>query len=259
MLAYHSLIRGVVPLMILIRKRTLILFGCSFFCLSVALSWIWLSAASPLEIPVFSEETENAKSLIIIDPGHGGEDGGAVSLDGTVCESNLNLSVALRANDLFRFMGQPTLMTRTEDISIHTEGNTIKARKASDIRNRVALVNAADSAVLLSIHQNSLPSSPNTHGAQAFWNQENGAETLALHIQNSLNTVINSDRPKQPRLIPKTIYLMNHVHAPAVLVECGFLSNREETLKLQESSYQTKLATDITTGYLRYMSGEEVP
>ena len=135
----------------------------------------------------------------------------------------------------------------------------MKARKASDIQNRVALVNSAKSAVLLSIHQNSLPSSPITHGAQAFWNRENGAEALARRIQDSLNTVINPDRPKNPRLIPESIYLMNHVQAPAVLIECGFLSNREETLQLQESSYQTKLAAAITSGYLCCVSGEEVP
>jgi N-acetylmuramoyl-L-alanine amidase len=244
--------------MILIRKRTLILFGYSLICLSTILSLVWLKAAQTLDFPVFSANTENSTPLIIIDPGHGGEDGGAVSSDGTICESHLNLAVAQRVNDLFRFFGHPTLMTRTEDISIYTEGNTIKARKVSDIQNRVALVNSAESAVLLSIHQNSLPSSPITHGAQAFWNQENGAEDLALQIQNYLNPVINPDRPKKPRPIPESIYLMNHVQAPAVLIECGFLSNREETLQLQESSYQTKLAAAITSGYLRCVSGEEV-
>ncbi len=245
--------------MILIQKRTLILCGCFFFCLSAVLIHTCFSTANPINLPVFSSARVDLVSTVIIDPGHGGEDGGAVSSDGTVCESNLNLSVAQRVNDLLRFFGQPTLMTRTEDISIHTEGNTIKARKASDIQNRTALVNRTEAAVLLSIHQNSLPSSPITHGAQAFWNRENGAENLALQIQNSLNTAINSDRPKQPRLIPESIYLMNHVQAPAVLVECGFLSNREDTLQLQESSYQTKLAAAITSGYLRCMSGEEVP
>ena len=246
-------------MMILIRKRTLILFGCAFFCLNTILSLVWLNNAQTIDFPVFSANTEDSETLIIIDPGHGGEDGGAVSTDGTICESHLNLAVAQRVNDLFRLFGQPTLMTRTEDISIHTEGNTVKARKASDIRNRVVLVNTAETAVLLSIHQNSLPSSPNTHGAQAFWNRENGAEALAGQIQDTLNTVINPERPKNSRRIPETIYLMNHVQAPAVLIECGFLSNREETLRLQESSYQTKLAAAITSGYLRCVSGEEVP
>lgn len=210
-------------------------------------------------IPVFAGESE-APVITIIDAGHGGEDGGAISTtDETICESHLNLAISLRIHDLLRFAGQPTLMTRTEDVSIHTEGDTIKARKASDIRNRVALVNDTKGAVLLSIHQNSLPSSPITHGAQVFWNQHDHSESLALFIQDSLNKTVNSEKPKHPRQIPKTIYLMNHIDTPAVLVECGFLSNSEETLKLQEASYQTKLATAIATGYLRCMSGEEVP
>ena len=150
-------------------------------------------------------------------------------------------------------------MTRTEDISIHTEGETIRARKASDIRNRVELVNKTDPAVLLSVHQNSLPSSPVTHGAQAFWNKQNRAEAMAQTIQDTLNNVINPTNPKNPRQIPDSIYLMKHVAVPAVLIECGFLSNREEAERLQDPSYQTKLAAAITTGYLRCLSREDVP
>lgn len=197
--------------------------------------------------------------MVIIDAGHGGEDGGAVSIDGTVVESQLNLSVALLVNDLMRFSGQPTTMTRSEDVSIHTEGDTIRARKASDIRNRVALVNKAGNAVLLSIHQNSLPSSPVTRGAQVFWNRQAGAESLAKVVQDALNPVINPENPKHPRPISDSIYLMKHAAVPAILIECGFLSNREDTAKLQDPAYQIKLAAAITSGYLRCLAGEEVP
>lgn len=242
---------------ILIRKRTLIFLGCLSICL-IGFFSLALTHRTSSMIPVFAAEREDPV-ITIIDAGHGGEDGGAVSsIDQNVCESHLNLAISLRMNDLLRFTGQPTLMTRTEDLSIHTEGDTIRARKASDIRNRVTLVNETTGAVLLSIHQNSLPSSPVTHGAQVFWNHQNGSELLARLIQDSLNQTINPENPKQPRQIPKTIYLMNHVNTPAVLVECGFLSNGEETLKLQEPSYQIKLAAAIATGYLRCMSGEEV-
>ena len=192
----------------------------------------------------------------MIDPGHGGEDGGAVSPDG-VEESGLNLAIAHRVNDLLLFAGVQTKMVRTEDVSIHTEGETIRARKASDIRNRVALVNNTPGAVLLSIHQNSLPSSPVTHGAQVFWNRQEGGEALARLMQDSLNRSINPGNEKQPKAIPSTIYLMKHVSAPAVLVECGFLSNQTETNQLTQSTYQTKLAMAITAGFLRALAGEE--
>lgn len=209
-------------------------------------------------VPVFSSGHEKPVT-VIIDAGHGGEDGGAVSADGLVPESRLNLSIALRVNDLMRFSGQSTAMTRTEDVSIHTEGDTIRARKASDIRNRVTMVNETESTVLLSIHQNSLPSSPVTHGAQVFWNQQPGAESLANAVQDALNTVINPERPKQSRPIPDSIYLMKHAAAPAILVECGFLSNTEDIAKLQEPAHQIKLAAAISAGYLRCLAGEEVP
>lgn len=208
------------------------------------------------EVPVFAFSND-VPVTVIVDPGHGGEDSGAVSASG-VLESQLNLAVAVQVNDLLRFVGQRTIMTRTEDISIHTEGDTIRTRKASDIRNRVALVNSTEQAVLLSVHQNSLPASPITHGAQVFWNQQEGAEELARVVQDSLNGSINAGNTKHPKQIPGTIYLMKHVTAPAILVECGFLSNSEETVKLQDRSYQMKLATAITAGYLRCLAGEEV-
>ena len=228
------------------------------FILGVFLVSIALGAFSPAISSVFSVGVDRPSIMVIVDPGHGGEDGGAVSAEGTA-ESHLNLAVATQINDLLRFFGQRTMMTRTEEVSIHTEGDTIRARKASDIRNRVALVNHTENAVLLSVHQNSLPSSPVTHGAQVFWNQQADAEILAQIVQTSLNDVINQGNEKHPKRIPDTIYLMKHVTAPAILVECGFLSNSEEARILQTPSYQTKLAAAITIGYLRYWAGEELP
>ena len=101
---------------------------------------------------------------------------------------------------------------------------TMRQRKVSDLHNRASFVNGVPNAVLLSIHQNSLPSSPVTHGAQTFWNRQEGAEALARTLQAGLNPVVNTHRAKEPKPIPDSIYLMNHVDAPAVLVECGFFS-----------------------------------
>ena len=247
---------GVLSVIILIRKRMILLAG-SLFCVFILLFVYILTGTTVQKVPVFAAG-EDVPITVIVDPGHGGEDGGAVSATG-VAESHLNLAVAAQVNDLLRFSGQRTIMTRADDQSIHTEGETIRARKASDIRNRVALVNGTEQAVLLSIHQNSLPSSPVTHGAQVFWNQQEGADLLAQVVQDSLNHTINPGNEKHPKQIPGTIYLMKHVTAPAILVECGFLSNAEETAKLQDPSYQMKLAAAITTGYLRCLAGEEIP
>lgn len=196
---------------------------------------------------------------VVIDPGHGGEDGGAVS-PGGVQESHINLAVSKQLRDLLCFAGVSTVMTREEDVTICDEGlGTIRARKASDIRNRVAIVEGTENSVLLSIHQNSLPSSTVTHGAQVFWNQQEGAEELAEAIQVSLNSSINVGNEKHTKQIPPTVYLMKHVTAPAVLVECGFLTNQEETRRLQDETYQRGLAVSIAAGYLRGTSEGETP
>ena len=237
-----------------IRKRFLYLAAAAVFgCVMLGL----LLAGSGDEVrPVFSVR-EGAPVTVILDPGHGGEDGGAVSPDG-VLESRLNLETAGRVEALFRFLGQRTEMTRREDISIHgPEATTIREKKVSDLKNRVNLVNGTENAVLLSIHQNSLPSSPQTHGAQAFYNREEGGEVLAKAVQEALNTAVNTHRAKEAKAIGSGVYLMKNIHAPGLLVECGFLSNSEETARLQTAEHQRKIACAIVSGFLRGMAGEE--
>ena len=244
---------GVVPLFICIRKRTLAL-PALFCCFMAGLAAVLWFGCRSNPVPAFAVR-EDLPVIVVVDPGHGGEDGGAVSPEG-VEEARLNLEIALRVRDLLCFSGQRTIMTRTEDVSIHTEGDTIRARKASDIRNRVSLVNGTENAVLLSIHQNSLPSSPVTHGAQVFWNGQEGAEALAGLIQDTLNCRINQGNEKLPKPVPGAVYLMKHISAPGVIVECGFLSNGPETARLQERDYQMRLAAAVAAGYLRCLSGE---
>ena len=190
---------------------------------------------------------------VVIDPGHGGEDGGAVSPDGAE-ESGINLDISLRLRDLFAFVGQSAVLTRETDTSLGDPSlGTIRQRKASDIRRRVELVNGTENAVLLSIHQNSLPSSPVTHGAQVFWNRAEGGQELAEQIQEALNGVVNQGNEKRAREIDRSIYLMGHVTVPAALAECGFLSNAEETARLQREDWQRELATALAAGCLRFL------
>ena len=232
-------------MVILLRKRDLI-FSCLFCCFFLGLSAVLWRGSS---VPAFHVRDE-VPVTVVIDPGHGGEDGGAVSPSG-VSESQINLAVSLRISSLLRFSGQRTLLTRNEDVTICDQGlDTSRQRKTSDLKNRVKLVEETENAVLLSIHQNSLPSSPVTHGAQVFWNQREGAEELAAGIQEALNTTVNAGNSKHPRQIPGSIYLMKNITVPGVLVECGFLSNGPETERLQDPAYQLRLAAAVTAGYL---------
>ena len=202
-------------------------------------------------VQVMSEKAVAAPALmhrtVVIDPGHGGEDGGAVAADGTK-ESDINLSISLRLKELFLFCGIEPVMTREEDISVYTEGAvTLREKKVSDIHNRVDQINALPDALVLSIHQNSLPSSTKTHGAVVFYNPVDGADAYAAAIQNSLNDACNTDE-KQERPIAKTIYLMQHIDKPAVLIECGFLSNPAENEALKTAEMQFRIALAILCG-----------
>ena len=244
----------VMPVILLIRKRTalsiwlLLCTGC--------LTAVYIAGVHRVSVPALETVSANAARTVVIDPGHGGQDGGAAAADGTA-ESTINLAVSLRLEQLLRFAGIPTEMTRRADVMVCDPGlRTMRQQKVSDIHNRTELVNGIPGAVLLSIHQNSLPSSTVTHGAQTFWNAPEEAKALAQTLQAGLNNVVNTHRVKEAKRISDDIYLMNHVTAPAVLVECGFLSNAEEASRLQQADYQMTLAVTIAAGYLQWLAGE---
>ena len=241
-------------MIMILHKRHLVRLGgllcAGIFCLSL------YCAERDAAHTVFSP-AEEAVATVIVDAGHGGEDGGAVSADG-VLESKLNLEIALRLDAILRFSGVETKLVRREDVSVYTPGAvTLRQKKVSDLQNRTAMVNCTEHAVLLSIHQNSLPSAPSVHGAQAFWNHADGAEVLGGTIQDRLNLAVNAGNEKASRKIPDSIYLMKKITAPGVIVECGFLSNREEAHRLGEKNCQTRLAAAIAAGCRTYL--EEYP
>lgn len=187
--------------------------------------------------------------VLVIDPGHGGFDGGAVADDGTV-EAQINLAVALQMEEIARLVGVDTVLTRREDTALDDPtAGTVRQRKVSDLKNRVELVNQVQGGILVSIHQNSLPEVKSVHGAQAFYNSS--GEALAQAVQEALNQAVN-DRPKESRAAGSGIYLLDHVQTPAVLVECGFLSNREETVLLKSQAHQIRLALTIFAAAREY-------
>ena len=226
-----------------VKRHTLILFACAAVALTAALS-LFTGPALPAFAPTQEEPT-----VYVLDAGHGGEDGGALSAAGDK-ESDVNLAVTLRLDALLRLLGKETVLTRDADVSIYTDGaDTLRQKKRSDLRNRVALVNAIPNAVLISVHQNSLPGVPSVRGAQAFYNTVEPSGQLAQSVQAALNQSINFSE-KSEKQIDKTIYLMKNVTCPAVLIECGFLSNADEAARLQTTEHQKKLAAAIAAGVL---------
>ena len=190
--------------------------------------------------------------VLIIDPGHGGMDGGAVSKDGTI-EAQINLEIGLRMEEIAQMLGVETVMTRREDVDLHDESaGTVRQQKVSDLKNRVAKANGISGGVLVSLHQNSLPQVPSVHGAQVFYGEAEGSQALAEAVQTALNAAVN-DRPKEVKAAGSSVYLLENAEVPAILVECGFLSNQDETALLNTQAHQTRLALTILAGALSHL------
>jgi len=189
---------------------------------------------------------------VIIDAGHGGLDGGAVSPDG-VCEAPITLAIANKTQFLMGFCGTNALMTRSDDASLdYREGATARENKNADLKARLKIAQDYPVCPFLSIHLNQF-SQAKYAGAQAFYN-ENGQE-LAAALQGQLRAVLDPNNDRVCKSAPDGVFLMKNIAAPAVTIECGFLSNPEECAKLQQDDYQTRIALAIVSGYEIYNRG----
>lgn len=185
----------------------------------------------------------------VIDPGHGGMDGGAITFRGTY-ESEINLQIALRTALILRLLGLSPAMTREEDIALYDpDSRTIRQKKNSDLKNRAVFVESIPHAVLISIHQNSFPQGQ-YHGAQVFHNGNEENIAFATVMQEQLRLSLDTTNKRKVKKV--NVYLMNHVTCPAILIECGFLSNTEEENLLRDSSYQLKFAAAVCGGLIEW-------
>lgn len=200
-----------------------------------------------------SASVKNGNPVFIIDPGHGGEDGGTSAKDGTV-EKGINLSIALKLKDLMQFAGYDVIMTREKDTLIYdSNAKTIRQKKVSDIRNRMKMINDNPNSILISIHQNYFEN-PVYNGAQVFYSKNNPkSKVLAEEIQHCISSKLQKDNKRIVKKTGTEIYLLYHAKTPAVMVECGFLSNIDETEKLKDEEYQKKIALSIFGGILNYL------
>lgn len=203
-------------------------------------------------VTVMSQRTPLPRQYtLVIDPGHGGEDGGAISCTGRL-ESGLNLEIALRLQDLFHLLGWKTEMIRTTDTSVHTSGTTIAQRKISDLKHRVAMVSQQENPILISIHQNQFPDSRYC-GAQVFYAPTPGSEDLAKQLQSAFVASVNPGSRREAKK-SSGIYLMEHITCPGILVECGFLSNPTEEAALSTPAYQKRLCCVIAATVTKSLS-----
>ena len=175
-------------------------------------------------------------------------DGGCSTADGKT-EKGINLNILLSVRDLSKLFGYNVDVTRDKDISIHDKGTTgIRNQKLSDMENRLALFNKYSNAVCVSIHQNTF-SDPKFSGAQMFYSDKNEAsEQLASIMQQKFVTNLQPDNQRETKLCGSELYLCYFCENPAVMVECGFLSNPDEAARLIDKSYQQKVAFTIFSG-----------
>ncbi|MGI6404358.1 MAG: N-acetylmuramoyl-L-alanine amidase [Oscillospiraceae bacterium] len=195
--------------------------------------------------------------VIIIDPGHGGPDGGAVGANGIV-EKDINLSLSLKLRDLMKASGFSVVMTREEDISIHDPGvKGTRKQKTSDLRNRMAIMERYPDVIFISIHQNKFGDAKQ-NGAQVFYGPQNeGSKALAEVVQQNIVSMLQPENKRKCKKGEKNLYLIYEAKCPAILLECGFLSNPGEAKRLADETYQAQLAFATLCSVLEYLNEKQ--
>lgn len=199
---------------------------------------------------------ERKKYTIILDPGHGGDDSGAVSPNSTL-EKDLNLQISLKLRNILKAAGFDVVMTRETDTALH--GGIKKKKKRADLNERLKIIKASqknnkNGSIFISIHQNNFPVTKYS-GSQIFFSQNNPkSEVLAECIRKSILDMIQKDNKRELKIDNGNIFLLKHSNLPSCLIECGFLSNSEEEQKLKQDSYQNQLVFCIFCGICNYFS-----
>lgn len=210
-----------------------------------------------LILNLYSSESVNSQitPVVVIDAGHGSPDGGAVGTKTKVQEKDLTLAISNHIKTELEKSGIKVIMTRTDDAGIHPDENaTIKSKKQADLRERVNIANNSGASLIVSIHMNHF-SDPKYSGPQMFYSKNTeGSEQLAKLLRESIIKNIGEHCTREIKPITNELYLLKNCRIPAVIAECGFLSNPEEEQLLSSPDYQQKIALAIATGILEYLA-----
>lgn len=192
---------------------------------------------------------EDGRFVVAVDAGHGGFDSGKVGINDAL-EKDINLAIAKKLQKLLEKEKVRVVMTRETDGGLYDEGEENK--KQQDMKRRCEMINNAAPVIAVSIHQNSY-TEESVHGPQVFYYENSlQAQALAAVLQESLNTVLQVDRAREIKA-NDSYYLLRKTSVPIVIVECGFLSNREEAAKLVTEEYQQQVAEAVCRGVLEYL------
>ncbi len=194
--------------------------------------------------------SEENKITVVLDAGHGGEDSGASSEDGLL-EKDLNLKICENIRDILLLSGIEVKMTRTDDKLLYTEEQNIKGqRKHYDLKNRYLIAKEYQNPVFVSIHINKFSASQ-YKGLQVYYSDNNAkSKILADKIQTDIKEALQNDNNRKTKNAKNSIYLLDRLECPAVLVECGFLSNNEDTENLRNDEYIKKMSVIIANSIM---------
>ncbi len=229
--------------MLIISKKKFFLIS-GFIALTVAALFL----IGACKLPAFAKKPTG---VVLIDAGHGYPDGGAIGMNGSI-ESTLNIKVAKLVKKKLISKGYTVLMTREGENAIADDGKTMAKRKLSDMTKRLDIINNSGADILVSIHMNKFSDS-RYKGAQVLYSANYAeSEILAKNIQAELCAIPENESKRSFLKAPNSIYLMKNATIPAVIAECGFLSNFEEEQLLNTSQYREKLANAIVDGIINY-------
>lgn len=229
-------------------------FGIGIICYAVSrIDSEYITSFAETDSVVYVNAPADDETVIVLDAGHGGMDGGCSSAEG-IPEKGINLNIMLAVRDMAQIFGYETVTTRDCDMSIHDDGvEGIRAQKISDMENRLELFNKYPKSVCISIHQNTY-TDPQFKGAQMFYSAANPESSrLASSLQTLFKENLQPYNDRETKLCGSELYLCHFCNSPAVMAECGFLSNPEEASLLTDEQYQQKTAFTIFEGINEFL------
>lgn len=204
-----------------------------------------------LNISLLKVNAEENNKVIVIDPGHGGIDGGAKSENGVI-EKDINLSISLKTKAALENKGYKVIMTRSEDVGLYTDGKKVREKKIEDLGNRVKMKKDNKCDAFISIHQNMFPQK-NCKGAQVWSANNEPSQKLGRIIQQKFKEEVDQNNKREAKVAKKEYKILNDGYKGAsVIVECGFLSNPEECELLGKEDYQNKIANTLANAIDEY-------
>ena len=239
----------------MLQKRVLALL-CSGCLVAAGASEYAYRAVTAAALPL---DPVQELPTILVDPGHGGFDGGAVGVDGVV-EKDINLAIAQKLGDLFSAAGFDVVFTRDRDMALGGEDGSLRQRKNADLHQRLALTEQYPNSILLSIHQNHY-TDPQAFGAQVFYgHQHSESQRLGETVQQYMVAQLCPENTRKCKACTQDVYLTYNAPVPCLLVECGFLSNPQDTYQLLQSDYQKQVAFSVFSGVCAFLElGEGIP